>query len=523
MKMDTDNGRETIIARGRYVLCKALDDEEVLTVPGAGVLSVDGRIEEIGPYDDLVRRYPDARVIGSYDHVVLPGFVNAHHHMGLTPVQLGTNDLPLEQWLVAQMQSRRVDQYLDTLYSAFKLVGSGVTAVQHLAVMLPPPLGNWTDSGRKTIQAYLDLGMRVSYAQCVRDQHRLVYAPDEEFLATLPAVLAAETKRFLDRTHFRLEDFETEVLQPLIRAFGDHPQSNMVRVWLAPINMERCSDRLLSLNKEWARKYGIGIHLHLSETIYQKMFAARRFGMSSVQHLHRIGFLGPEVTLGHAVWASEEDLEIVAGSGCALCHNASSNLRIRSGIAPVGDFLKHQIPVALGIDEAGLNDDRDMLQEIRLVKHIHCNPGIFTPRITPAQIFRMATEQGARACGFGDEIGSIEVGKKADLLVLNYRNITRPYLDPAMGVLESIIYRARSSDVETVIIDGVVVFDDGRFTRVDREAVMGELERSLSKPRSPSEVERKRLYSALFPHVRDFYRDWTLPTLQPRYQLNSVQ
>jgi 5-methylthioadenosine/S-adenosylhomocysteine deaminase len=125
------------------------------------------------------------------------------------------------------------------------------------------------------------------------------------------------------------------------------------------------------------------------------------------------------LTVGHGTWVCESDLDIIAKHGVCICHNASSNLRLRSGIAPVKEFTKRGIPVALGIDEAGLNDDRDMLQEMRLVKHLHARPGLYEKPLTAAQIFRMATEHGAKSIGFGSEIGTLEVGKRADLTVFS--------------------------------------------------------------------------------------------------------
>lgn len=214
------------LIRGRYILCKAKDDQEVVVVSDGGILQVKGKIEEVGSYEDLVRRYPRLRTIGSPRHVVIPGLVNTHHHVGLTPVQLGTKDMPLELWLTAQLQARRVDGYLDTLYSAFELIGSGVTSVQHLDIMRPAPVSAWPERGRAVITAYEHIGMRVSYALCMRDQNRLVYAPDEQFIATLPLELRSETAAFLRRTHFRLDELETDFLQPMLDAYRDR---NLVR------------------------------------------------------------------------------------------------------------------------------------------------------------------------------------------------------------------------------------------------------------------------------------------------------
>ena len=509
--------RESIV-RGRQVLCGVDAAGRLIAIENGAVLQRDGRIEAIGPYEDLAARYPSIPTIGTADHVVMPGLVDTHHHVGLTPVQLGTPDLPLELWLTAQLGARKPDAYLDTLYSAFELIGSGVTAVQHLDIMQPAPVSAWPERAHKVISAYDDIGMRVSYAVCVRDQNRLVYGDDDAFIATLPPDLARETDTFLRQTHFRLEDFESDFLLPMIKAYAGRSR---VRIWLAPINLERCSDRLLGLCRQWSERYGIGIHLHLSETAYQKIYAERRWGHTATRHLRDLGFLGPHLTLGHAVWASEDDMESLAASGACVCHNASSNLRLRSGISPIGEFIARGIPVAIGIDEAGLNDDRDMLQEMRVVKHLHCTPGLDAQTLSTVEIFKMATENGARAIGFGDEIGSLAVGKRADLLLLDYARISSPYLDPAMPVLDAIVYRAKATDVAMVLVDGKVVFGAGRFSRVDRNSVATLIARDLSAPIQPDAAAVRDLAQALSPHLKAFYADWPMPEGKPFYVLNS--
>jgi len=508
------------IVRGRHILLRALDDRRVETLDDGAVVQLEGRITEIGPFAELSRRHPHLEVIGDADSLVIPGLVDGHHHVGLTPIQLGSPDLPLELWLTHQLRHRLPDPYLDTLYSAFELVASGVTAVQHLGRMQPAPVSNWQTGSAAVIEAYRDIGMRVSYACCTRDQHRLVYADDDVFVARLPGDMRDETAAFLKLSHFHLEDFATDYLAPMIERFSlrDDP---LVRLWLAPINLERASDRMLTLTGEWARKHGIGIHLHLSETIYQKAFSHRRFGKSSVAHLADIGFLGPHLTVGHGTWIEEADLDLIHRHGVCICHNASSNLRLKSGIAPVNELVRRGIPVALGIDEAGLNDDRDMLQEMRLVKHLHRPPGLDDDALTAAQIFRMATEGGARATGFGDQIGSIEVGRRADMVVLDYRAMTRPYQSPALRPVEVLVHRAKTAHVRATMIEGRLVYLDGRSTFVDRDAVLARLEAELSAPETPDEARRRALSERLLPHLRDFYRDWELPRSEPWYRLNG--
>jgi hypothetical protein len=157
-------------------------------------------------------------------------------------------------------------------------------------------------------------------------------------------------------------------------------------------------------------KYDVGLHMHLVETAYQKEYARRRTGTTALRHLRDLGLLGPRMTLGHGVWLTEDDIELAAGTATMICHNASSNLRLRSGVAPLNRFQARGVRVGLGLDESGINDDRDMFQEMRLAcmlpKH---RAGV--KAVGAQKIVELATLGGADALGSGRDVGSVEVGK----------------------------------------------------------------------------------------------------------------
>ena len=278
-----------------------------------------------------------------------------------------------------------------------------------------------------------------------------------------------------------------------------------VRVTLAPSNVHRCSDSMLIAMKQMATKYSTGIHIHLQETVYQKLYGLRAWNKTPLQHLHELGFLGPEVTCGHSVWTTEEDIRLMASTGTNVCHNASSNLRLQSGIAPLQQLLAAGIRVALGSDEAGINEDKDMLQEMRLVLKLHRVPGIDLTPPTAYQVLEMATVNGAYASWFGDIIGTLEPGKRADMVLLDLRNVEEPYLDPEVSLVDAVVHRGRSIDVDTVIVDGEVIMRDRQLTRVDKEALFSELKQALDRPLSASELERRDLSRQVEPHLRQFY------------------
>jgi cytosine/adenosine deaminase-related metal-dependent hydrolase len=485
----------------------------------AAVYQEDGVIVEVGGQRDVASRWHPDEVLGGDNSVVLPGFVNAHHHLGVTPFQLGIPDLPLETWIAARLGMRAVDPYLDTLYSAFEMIASGVTTVQHLHGHMFLPSERWADTIDGILRAYRDVGMRVSFSAGIVEQDRLV--PDEAaFLASLPVTLRDQVASISGSDGVPVEDQLTASLNDVADRWGGN-RGEQVRIQLAPQNLHWCSDRALLAIKEASLRHSVGMHMHLLETPYQKEYARRRTGRSAVAHLHELGLLGPELTLGHAVWLSQEDIELVAETNTLVCHNASSNLRLRSGVAPVNQMLERGVRIAIGIDEAGINDDRDMLQELRVALNLHRVPGVDSPAPTAAGVFKMATEHGALTTGFGDQVGTLARGKAADLIVLDWESISAPHLASNVPIVDAVIYRARPSAVRAVVVGGRVIYRDGTFALVDKEAVLGELAAQLRVPPSALEQERSALAMALVPRVRDFLHGWLADDSRPFYRYNS--
>ncbi len=508
------------LIRGRYVFATTPGESRAAMIEDAAVVQRDGTIVEVGPAADLIARHRPDEILGSPDHVVLPGLVNSHHHVGLTPFQLGSPDYPLELWFASRLAARDVDPYLDTLYSAFEMLESGITTVQHLHGWRGGPASRVQQVAERVLKAYEDVGMRVSYSYALRDQNRLVYESDRDFCRRLPPALGAELAQYLEAQSIPLED-HLRLFESLWEHCGRN-RGERARVQLAPANLHWCSDEALAALRDHSEKYGVGLHMHLVETAYQKEYARRRTGTTALSHLHGLGLLGPRLTLGHGVWLTEDDVDLAAATGTMICHNASSNLRLRSGVAPLNAFTARGIRVALGLDEAGINDDRDMFQEMRLVLRLHRVPGMDDVVPTCAQILEMATAGGAATTGFATRIGAIQAGKAADLVLLPWKSIAYPYLDTASTPVDAVVHRGRAAAVDTVLVGGEVVLRDGRLTRVDKSAALEELAASLRAPLLPHEERRRRLSRELSGHVKRFYDGWLDPaTRDPFYRPSS--
>jgi 5-methylthioadenosine/S-adenosylhomocysteine deaminase len=491
---------ETLIVAG-WIVKGAADRHSADIVRDGALYQRDGVIVEIGPRDEMLRRYPEAPRLGSPDTVLMPGFVNSHHHVGLTPVQLGSPDYALELWLASRMGARDIDIYLDTLYSAFEMIASGITTVQHIHGWRPGPLDAVHQAASRVLNAYRDIGMRASYSFAVRDQNLLVYEADDDFANRLPSDIGEALRAHMRHYRIPLADY----LQLFDTLSQENQGHTLTAIQLAPANLHWCSDDTLSALKEKSERHGVPMHMHLVETAYQKEYARRRTGKTAVGHLRDLGLLGPSLTLGHGVWLTEEDIETIAHTGTCICHNCSSNLRLRSGVAPLNAFSRHGVTVGMGLDEAGINDDRDMLQEMRLALNVHRVPGMDDDVPTCPQVLKMATEGGAQTTPFGARIGRLEAGRLADLVLMNWKTATWPYQDEDVPMLDALMMRAKTNAVDAVMIGGEVVYREGRFTRVDRDATLEEIARTLSKPRNEQELARRELGRAVFPHVKAFY------------------
>lgn len=497
------------LVKGKYVLCGVRDPDIIEMISDGAVFQQDGEIIDVGKYESLKARYTADEEVGSDQHMVLPGLINAHHHNeGVSCFSRGVPDDYLETWLVNKTLAQRpVDAYLDTTYSVSRLIESGVTTVMHSYC----PMSGFDDEEVHSIlKAYQDGGIRVAFALGTRDQNHIVYQENKGFLSTLPPHLAERCQKYLDSSVISQEQYFS-LFESLYKEYGSSPR---LRIFHGPIAPQWCSDELLIRIKQSAGEHQSGIHAHLLETMYQKIYALNRFGKTFVEHLNDLGFLGPRVSFAHGVWITRSDIELLAQTSASICHNPSSNLRLRSGIAPVNQMLTGGVNVALGMDSMAINDDEDMFQELRMCDNLHRTPGLGKPRLTPGQLIRMATVNGAKVTLFSDQVGTLEKGKRADIILVNLKNITEPYLCPEISIVDALLGRGKASDVDTVMIDGEIVLRNRRHTKINKDKVVAGLQESLNKDLTSNDFERIDLARDLYPYVSEFYREWHLVSLE---------
>ena len=506
------------LIRGKYLLSGAGEPGRITTLTDVSLYQEDGLIVDVGPHEELRSRYRADEELGGPNYAIIPGLVNSHHHgRGVTTLQMGTCDDCLEMWILAGWGRRPYDHYLMTLYTALNMLESGTTAVMYNHPQTAA--STLREDVDAVLRGFLDAGIRVAFSSYLRNQNRVVYDDDAAFLSGLPADLADDVRRYLGVSHMSDDDYFA-FSDEMHRAYQNHP-SGKVRVLLSPANVQWNSDDFLLRTKERAASLNTGIHMHLVESPYQKDYGTRTWGKTPVEHLQDLEFLGPEVSFAHAVWLTERDIELLADSGATVCHNASSNLRLKNGIAPVNPMLGRGVNVAMGTDSTAINDDDDLLQEMRLVAKLHRQPGLESPAISAEQVLSMATANAAGPTGFGDDIGKLEPGRRADLVMIRMDGLEDPYLDADVPPVEVILGRAKSQHVGFVIVDGEVLMRDGRHQRVNKADLARELREQLARPVEPATRATRQMANRLSPYVERYYRAHSPNMANPHYVYNS--
>ena len=450
----------------RNALIVTMNDQRDVIENGAMV--VDGnRISYVGP-QEWTPGGPFDKTIEAGRLIAMPGMINAHCHSPANLVRGMMPSKPLEIWRAyyrASLRDMRDDDfYASALLGAMEMLKNGATTVlDHFA-------GNqacrFMGAGA-AIQAMCDLGLRHLVALTITDKNYEDTIP----LGKTDANLSDEIKRMsaneAKSAHSWLEECEA-----FIEAF--HAPETLTTACPGPSAVQRCTDELLTGAAELARRRKVPMHIHLAETKAQAVMGRQIYGTSLLKHLDSIGVLDANLSLAHSIWIEDDDVELFARRGATPVHNPASNLRIGSGLAKVKEFLAADIPVGLGTDGAASNDGQNMFDAMRLAALIHNQAGTdFNDWVTPSQALAMATRNGART--FGLEAGVLAPGKLADLVLLRR---DRPAFTPLNDVVAQLVFCENGSDVDSVFVNGEIVVESGRLTKVDEDEVLRRAEQA---------------------------------------------
>jgi cytosine/adenosine deaminase-related metal-dependent hydrolase len=448
----------------------------------------DGRIAAIAPAAEPPKR----RLLA------MPAPVNAHDHARpLSPTSFGAAGKPLETWLLRLAAMPPVDPYLGALAAFGRAARAGAASVMAHYTRFHGPAPP-DEEARAVARAAADVGVRVTFAVFLRDRNPLVYSLDECVLAELPArSRTAVEAQFLAP----MPGIEEQIAR--VEAIAEATESETFSVQFGPNGPQWCSDALLAAVAERSLATGRRVHMHCLETLYQRAFADRAYPEGVVRRLKELGLLSPRLTLAHCVHARAEDLDLIAESGAVIDTNPSSNLHLRSGVAPIAEAIERGCRVAIGVDASAFDEDDDILRELRLGHFLHGGWG-FDSIITRGEWLARTVANGRFANGAPGD-GAIRIGAPADLLVLDKDALDRDAVMPVEPI-DLVFARATAAHVAGLVVAGKEIVRDGRLTRVDLDAAEVALRREY-REKTPSRAAFLDAWGDLEPAVAAHYRN----------------
>jgi 5-methylthioadenosine/S-adenosylhomocysteine deaminase len=411
-----------------------------------GAIAVeDDKIADIGVAWEVQSRHPDAHVVDCTGRTIIPGLVNTHTHLFQTLLKGLGDDMVLRDWFMEMTAPSAVQLTFEDVLAAARhgcveSIRSGVTTLVDFMYVHPRP--NLADA---VVQAFRETGIRGVVARGY-----ITVGGGVE----VPPVLVEQLDDALDDARRLIHENNTA--------------ASRVRVGLAPCMIWTVDEQTLVATRQLADAERALITMHVSETDFEIENSLRRFGIRDVELLERVGLLGPDVLAVHCVQCNRRDIDILKAHGVSMSHNPCSNAYLASGFAPVPEMIQRGMTVGLATDGPASNNNQNLIQSMKFAALIHKGHHR-DPRIVSAEkVMEMATIDGARAIGMADQIGSLEVGKKADFTMLDLSNA---FVTPLHHPVSALVYSAIGCEPEVVVIDGVTVMMDGTIQTVDENDV----------------------------------------------------
>lgn len=441
-----------------------VDKKRRILKDGAIAIQKD-RIIDVGKTEELLSKFPNEEQLDARFGIVMPGLVDAHIHLPQALIRGSADDIPLKNWLsdriwVLQGMYSAEDAQASSALCMLEMLKSGTTTFVDtlLAAHYGPD---------KIVELVLQSGMRGILAKSIMDQPG--YAEDRDHMA--PGMIEDKESCF-------------RLTKELFERWNG--KEGRVYIWLGPRPIGGVSPKTYKEAGELARELDTGMTWHFAEgDKSERQYVIDHFGLSPTEFAKQLGLLWERQLLGHCVWLDDKDISNIKKSGAHVCHLPTSNMKLGMGFAPIPEMLHEGVNVCLGTDGGPSGNAHDMFHVMNLAAKIH--KGFSQdPAIVPTEtLVEMATINGARAVGLEDEIGSLEPGKKADLIMLNPDS---PNLVPQINPVSNIVYSATGHDVETVIIDGRIIVRDRVVQTLDENNILEEARR-----RATNLVERSGL------------------------------
>ena len=405
------------------------------------------------------------KVLSAHDKLIIPGLINAHLHSHDRFDKGRFDNLPLEVWMAlynpptAGRDWTARECYLRTILGCIEMIKSGTTTViddLHTGFPLSPPCID------AVFQAYQDIGMRA--------QVTIAFA-DKPYFQTIPFL-----EELLPQDLKPLPGLSIEAIHDsVVTLWRDYAKrwKGRVRFILSPSGPQRCTDGFLT--KVWglSEEYNLPVVIHVLETKVQAITGRHFYGKSIVAHMQDLGLLTPLTALVHCVWVNDHDIALIAKAGSSVVHNPLSNLKLGSGIAPVGKMLAAGINVGIGTDNHNASDTANLFEAMKTAALIHkvSNHG-YSNWVGAKEALYMATQGGALCGDLSEEIGKVEIGKKADLVLLDLKALS---FFPKNNLLNQLVFSENGSAVDTVIVDGNILMEGRRLVSVDEQKLFQEI------------------------------------------------
>jgi len=431
---ESTEDRIDLIIEGDYVVTM----DEAGTVISDGAVAVDdGMILAVGAAAGIHSSFTAIDTLEGSNRIVMPGLVNGHSHAAMTLLRGVADDLALMDWLNNYIFPAEVE-FVDaefvrigTELACWEMIRGGTTTFVDM-YYYPDVIAEVVDS----------CGMRALISATVIDQR----SPDAEDATDS----INKGSNFIERWQG-----ENSRITPI---FGPHANYTL--------NAEQ-----LQATRAAAMKYGVPISIHMAESPFEFQYSQDTFGKTSIEFFESIGFFEGPTIAAHVVWPTEAEIPILAERKVGVIHNPTSNMKIASGISPVTDMLAAGVRVGLGTDGAASNNDLDMWEEMRLASFLQKVEQMNPEVLSAETVLRMATSGGATAIGLGDKTGSLEAGKRADLIQVAFDDVHHV---PTYDVVSHLVYVNDEQDVASVIVDGVVLMKEREMLTIDTGRVAAE-------------------------------------------------
>lgn len=384
-----------------------------------------------------------SKIIDATGKILIPGLINTHTHLSMTLFRGLADDLSLDSWLNDHIWPMEANLngdfcYIGALLGAVELIKSGTTTFSDMYFYMEDVARAIDEAG---IRAVLSYGM-------------IDFGDEEKRKNEIKA---------------NLELFEA----------CDGMADGRIKVFFGPHSPYTASEELLIKVRELADEYNMGIHIHVSETQKEIEDVSSQKGLRPFEYLDKIGFLGPDVVAAHSVWLSDNEIEIIKKNNVKISHNPCSNMKLASGVAPVSKLIENDICVSIGTDGASSNNNLDLIEELKTASLLQKVSTLDPKVLNSDEAIAMGTIKGAEALGLESEIGSIEVGKKADIVLIDTNSANM--VPDSSSLSSNIIYSANGSNVDTTICDGKILMENKKLTILDEEEIYAKARKAIKE------------------------------------------